>query len=100
MVVKNDPWPIGEPSRLTHEDVGRLCAAWSFLEYVTEQTLWGILDIKPDNKLGPLISWRLDMRGRWQLIIDQAESKHTKEDQATLRDINKKISDATRDRNI
>lgn len=56
-----------EPSPQTFEEIGRLCVAWSYLEHVTEQTIWGVLEL--DDKLGPLITTRLDMRGRWDLIL-------------------------------
>lgn len=87
-----------EPSASTFEQVGRLCAAWSYLETVTEQTVWGIIGI--DSKVGRFITWRLDLRGRWQLILDEATNKHTADDQKFLRNINKRVGIVTRDRNI
>ena len=32
-----------EPSSNTFMEVGRLCSAWSYVEWLTEQTVWGIL---------------------------------------------------------
>ncbi len=78
--------------------MGRLCGAWSFLEAQTETTLWGILDA--DGRLGPVISWRLDLRSRWQLILEHAPKKHNETDMAVLRAINKDVGTIARDRNI
>lgn len=102
MVVILDPSGThsNEPTPATHEQVGRLCAAWAFLELMTEQTLWGILDITKSNKLGPLLTWRLDMRTRWQMILDHAPKKHSKDDIISLKEMNKKVGTVTRDRNI
>src|SRR5262249_50804280 len=87
-----------EPTPKTMEEIGRLCGAWSYLEVLTEQTLWGILDA--DEKLGPVITWRLDMRSRWQLILEHAPKKHDSKDIDELRAINKDLATVTRDRNI
>lgn len=87
-----------EPLARTYREIGKLCAAWSHLEHRTEATLWGILGL--DASLGPLISWKQDLRGRWQLIIDHASKKHDEKDVASLRSINKDIITAIRDRNI
>ena len=80
------------------EEIGRLCAAWSHLEHETEVTLWGILGA--DDKLGPFITWRLDMRSRWQMILENAPKKHNEDDLKELRGINKDLTPAARDRNI
>jgi hypothetical protein len=63
-----------EPSSETMAEIGRLCVAWAFLEGVTERTIWGILDV--DEKIGPVITYRLDMRGRWALLMDWASRRH------------------------
>lgn len=78
--------------------MGRLCVAWSYLEIASENTIWGILDA--DDRLGPIITWRLDLRARWQLILDHAHKKHTVDERKELRDINKNLITVTRDRNI
>jgi hypothetical protein len=51
-----------EPSAETKQEIGQLCMAWSFLEAMSEKTLWGIIDA--DEKFGPLITWRLDVRSK------------------------------------
>jgi len=79
-------------------EIGRLCGAWAALEAVTEQTLWGILDA--DQRLGPLITGRLDMRARWELILEHAPKKHDAKEIEELRGINKDLTPVTRDRNI
>ena len=78
--------------------MGGLCLAWSVLEARTEATLWGILGA--DNKLGPVITWRLDIRGRWQMILEYAPNKHNKEDINELKTINSILTPIMRDRNI
>lgn len=80
------------------EEVGRLCAAWAYLEMRTEQTIWGVIGV--DQQHGRFITWRLDMRGRWELLLQQAPNKHGEKDVATLRGINKGVVAANRDRNI
>ena len=88
-----------EPSAKTRREIGRLCAAWSLLEARSEATLWGI--IGADQRLGPLISARLDLRGRWQMIIDQARRyKYHEDDLRILRQINADLTPIIQDRNI
>jgi hypothetical protein len=87
-----------EPSPQTYEQIGRLSSAWSYLEAVTDQTIWGILHL--DDRLGPLITSRLDMRGRWDLILEWAPRKHSAGDVKELRDINIDIRTVNVDRNI
>jgi hypothetical protein len=87
-----------EPTPETFMEMGQLCSSWSYLEAVTEEVLWGILDA--DQRLGPLITWRLDMRSRWQLILEHAPKKHGAKEMEELRSINKHLRTVTRDRNI
>jgi hypothetical protein len=87
-----------EPSPETHEEVGRLCATWSYLELVTEQTIWGILEV--DDKIGPIITYKLDMRGRWALLTEWAPRKHTAADCKELQDISTDVMKVNVDRNI
>lgn len=87
-----------EPSPETKREIGTLCMAWAYLESVTETTLWGIVDAT--EKLGRLITWRLDMRSRWQMIIEYAPEKHDANAIAELKAINKALVPITRDRNI
>jgi hypothetical protein len=87
-----------EPSPKTHEEVGRLCAAWAYLETVSEHTLWGVLET--DQRWGEIISARLDLQSFWKLILEQAESKLEPDDFRELREINKSIIVVSRHRNI
>lgn len=87
-----------EPSPETKQEIGTLCMAWAFLESVTETTLWGVVDAT--EKLGPLITSRLDMRSRWQMILEYAPVKHDTKAVAELKGINKDLVPITRDRNI
>lgn len=87
-----------EPTNETLIEIGRLCGAWSFLESVSEQTIWGL--IGADLEIGSMITDRLDLRLRWELILKHAAKKHTETDVSELRNINKDITTATRDRNI
>jgi hypothetical protein len=87
-----------EPLPQTFEEVGRLCAAWSYLELVTEQAIWGILEV--DDKIGPVITYRLDMRGRWSLLMEWAPRKHVGGDITELASINADIATVNTDRNI
>lgn len=87
-----------EPSPETLIEIGRLCGAWSYLESLAEETIWGILGA--DERLGPVITGRLDLRARFDLILQHAPKKHLPADVQDLRNISKLIVDATRDRNI
>jgi hypothetical protein len=72
--------------------------AWAYLEVLCEQTLWGML--KLDKTHGPLVTWRLDMRARWQMILDKSNGLFSSEDEKIIRQINKGVTIAARDRNI
>src|ERR1700730_5237407 len=87
-----------EPSIETFEEIGRVCAAWDYLESVTEATVWGIIDA--DERLGPVITARLDLRGRWQMILEHAPKKLDAGKCEVLRKINKDLTPVMRDRNI
>lgn len=87
-----------EPTSRTHREIGRLCTALAYLESISEITLWGILGI--DSNLGPLISWKQDLRGRWTIIMEYAPRKHDELEILELRTINKDIIVTMRDRNI
>jgi hypothetical protein len=68
------PGNIAEPSQQTFQEIGTLCSAWSVLEMYTEKTIWGLLDA--DEKLGTIITGRLDLRARFELIFQHAPKKH------------------------
>jgi hypothetical protein len=87
-----------EPSAGTMEEMGRLCGAWSFLELQTEMAIWGILGVA--DKLGPVITSRLDMRGRWQLLLEWAPRKHKPKELEELRLLNSDVTNVNVDRNI
>ena len=80
------------------EATGKLCAAWSYLEFATEKTIWGTLGVL--EQAGREYTWPLDLRQRWKLIIKEAPVKHTNADQQFLASINNKIDILCRDRNI
>jgi hypothetical protein len=89
---------VAEPRAATYREMGRLCVAWSNLEGRSEATLWGILDA--DERLGPVITWRLDLRGRWQMILEHAPKKHNRQEVEEFRGINRRLIPVMRDRNI
>jgi hypothetical protein len=87
-----------EPSTETLAEIGRLCVAWSYLERVSEQTLWGI--IHAEQTWGQLVSSRLDLRGLWDLILREGPKKLAKSDITELKAINKDLTQVMQDRNI
>lgn len=87
-----------EPSPETFREVGRLCAAWAFLESLSEITLWGILKI--DQDLGQTFTWRLGMRERWQMIVREAKRRLPQQDHEELNEIKKMLVSPMRQRNI
>lgn len=86
-----------EPTAATKQLIAEVCIAWAALEATTEHAIWGIL--KLDMTHGPLVTWRLDMKMRWSLLIDEAEEKLPSE-LPFLKKINKHVTTCTRDRNI
>jgi hypothetical protein len=86
-----------EPNQETMATIGSLCGAWAYLEIVTEQAIWGIL--KLDVKLGQHITWRLDMKMRWELLLRIAD-EHLPQESEFLRKLNKHVKTCTRDRNV
>jgi hypothetical protein len=81
-----------EPSPKTREEVGRLCAAWSYLEWTTEHTLWGI---SPTHQ-----NANLDLEGSWKVILKAAPSALDPNDLKDLQQIYQDILTVKRDRNI
>ena len=86
-----------EPSARTVEEMGRLCIAWSFLESVSERALRGILG---DEEYGRAKTSQLDMRRRWEMILEHAPKKYNDDELRQLREINQAIPTVIRDRNI
>jgi hypothetical protein len=92
--MKVDLPPIGDDIMA---EVGSLCMAWAYLESETERALWGVADL--DDRTGPMVTAKLDMRVRWQMIVEHAPKKHSS-DISSLRKLNKLMVDVARDRNI
>ncbi len=90
--------PNSEPSEATYIEIGRLCSAWSFLEAVAETTLWGLLNV--EERLGKIFTWQLDLRKRWEMILEHAPAKVDAVALDELRALNRLITIASRDRNI
>ena len=90
--------PDMEPSQETLAEIGALCIAYSYLESRAEATIWGILNT--DERIGTILTGRLDLRSRFQLIVDHAEEKHTELQVQELKEINKALVKIIRDRNI
>jgi hypothetical protein len=78
--------------------VGELCTSWAGFEFETEQAIWGILGI--DHKFGRLITWPKDLRQMWQLLLNEATSKHPVDEVEYLKKINNRLTDVMKDRNI
>lgn len=78
-------------------EIGSLCGAWAFLEIITEQTIWGILRL--DAHVGRHVTWRLDMKMRWELLL-KLGADHLPGEMSFLRKTNKAVTICTRDRNI
>lgn len=89
--MKDDQFPALAKS------VGDLCAAWAYLEMVTEATLWGLLEI--DERLAPLVTWNRDMESRGKIIVEHGSQKFPQEEEA-LKKINSNLRTTIQDRNI
>ena len=89
---------IMQPAAATLEEIGRLCAAWSYLEGRTEQLVWGLLNLKPEA--GRKLTWELDMKRRWALVTKHAAKKHSLPDIEMLKQYNKDAATIAQDRNI
>ncbi|MCJ2009172.1 hypothetical protein [Methylobacterium sp. J-092] len=88
--------PLPEPELF--EQIGRLCSSWSLLETLSEATIWGLLKVKPN--VGEAITGRMDMRGRWQLLLDTAKNIHNDTDMACLKGFDRDIKVLNQDRNV
>ena len=87
-----------EPSDATYAAVGQLCVAWSYVEMLSEKTLWGILGLNVEQ--GRAFVWRMQLASRWQMIVKEAARKFDKADVAELRAIKKMVDVTQRDRNV
>jgi len=91
---KTVPQPI-DPE--FHEEVGRLCAAWAYLEMRIEQKIWSTLSIT--EEIGAYITQSLDARRRWEMLIEVLKSKNAPEYEI-FKEKNKIMRDLIRDRNL
>jgi hypothetical protein len=87
-----------EPTAETYQEIGRLCAAWSYLEMTSEQTLWGILNLNPI--LAQAFVWRMQLLQRWQMIVRESKKSLSEADFLALREISRRVNLLARDRNI
>ncbi len=87
-----------DPDPALFNAVGNLCAAWAGFELSTDQCIWGMLNI--DKSVGRHITWNLDMRNRWQLLMSISERRNPPIDHDFLSEINNEIEDLNRRRNI
>lgn len=90
--------PIEPIPNEVFESIGRLCAAWSYLEFATEKMIWGIVGV--DEMAGRNLTWGLDLRQRWQKIMTEAPKKHSDEEFNVISEINQQILLLAKDRNI
>lgn len=86
------------PEPLHINDVGSLCAGWSFLEAVTDVILRNVLGVTP--KVAGIICEFKDIASRWKLIVQNAEGIVSEDEFKLIKSINKHILDVTKDRNI
>jgi hypothetical protein len=87
-----------EPSLETYQEIGRLCAAWAYLEMRSEQTLWGILSLNP--ALARAFVWRMPLLQRWQAIVREAKGALSEIEFMVLKEIGRRINLISKDRNI
>ncbi len=81
-----------------YEKIGRLCSGWAYLEFRTEQLIWGITGV--DAIAGRDLTWRLSMLQRWELVRARAPDKHDEPDLVILRALGDRIGILAKDRNI
>ena len=62
--------PKDFPDAEFHEQVGRLCVAWAFLEVMLQHRIWELLKI--DKTMGKYVTYRLDAKLRWQTLCELA----------------------------
>src|ERR1700716_2083879 len=87
-----------EPPPQLFEPIGRLCSAWANLEFETEQCIWGILKI--NKATGQHITFQLDMRGRWTLLMSISKEMNAPIDHDFLKELNELIPELNRRRNV
>ena len=85
------------PPRSLFEQTGRLCAAWAYLEYMIEEKIWHLLGI--DETLGEYITYPLDGRGRWSLMMALLKEKD-QDEHDRLKPLTQRMEIVTRDRNL
>ncbi|WP_145608238.1 hypothetical protein [Nitrospirillum amazonense] len=87
-----------EPTKETYAAVGHLCVAWSYVEMLSEQTLWGILSLNREQ--GEAFIWRMPLLQRWQVIVREAKKKFNESEIKELLKIKHLVETVQRDRNI
>jgi hypothetical protein len=93
-----EPTILNEPSDLTRKEIGSLCMAWAFLEFHSEATLWGITGIT--QPIGEIFTWRMPLRDKWNMITKVAKKNLSEDEYKELKEINRYLVQASRDRNI
>ena len=88
--------PDGHPEFMNQ--IGELCAAWSFLEYITDRILWRILEVNP--KIGSMLTANKDLGSRWNLLVNNAGPFVDENELALLQRINTLLATVAIDRNI
>jgi hypothetical protein len=89
--------PSEFPNAKLFEEVGRLCAAWAFLEVLLQNYIWRVL--KVNEALGQHITYRLDAKQRWEMLCELAEA-HDQELFKLLKANNKTMATLAADRNL
>lgn len=79
------------------EEIGRLCTAWAFLEYVIEREIHRRLNGSPETL--DLITSKLDAKGRWELLCQITKGKDA-DAHAALKAKTADMTSVTRDRNL
>lgn len=90
---QQDPFPTAK----FHEEIGRLCLAWAFLEVMLQHTIWNMLNIGED--MGKYVTYSLDAKRRWELACELAEARD-KELHKRLKSNNARMAQLTVARNL
>lgn len=79
------------------EEVGRLCAAWAFLEHSVEQEIWHLLGLR--EELGSVFTDNMDLQRRWDTLLKVSREQGSLLHGSYLTE-RKAIETITRDRNL
>ena len=72
--------------------------AWSYLEMLSEKTLWGILGL--NDTLAEAFVWRMQLSSKWQAIKREARKALPEADYFALKALGTAVEACARDRNI